>query len=86
MKKILLNWRYYIIFTLFTFGFLFTIASFGDPVKEMSLTSEMFLRLVYFGLGLGFFWVMAQCVKHWEANDEIPEFTKAGEEEDDEWE
>lgn len=79
MKKVLLNWRYYVITALFSLGMLFIMASCGDPVEQMSFAKETFLRLFYFAIGFGLFWVLGQCVKHWEANNEIPEFTKAGE-------
>lgn len=86
MKKVLLNWRYYVITVLFSLGMLFIMASCGDPVEQMSFAKETFLRLFYFAIGFGSFGLLGKCIKYWEAHNLIPEFTKAGKEADDEWE
>lgn len=83
--KALLNWRYYIIFVIFSIGMLFLMSSFGDTVEEMSITKEMFLRFLYFGISILAFYILKRIVDYWESRDEIPEMTNLAEEED-EWE
>ena len=43
--KILLNWRYYVLFALFSLGFLALMVVFGDPAENMSLLREEMIRL-----------------------------------------
>lgn len=82
--KALLNWRYYVIFVLFSIGIIALMASGGDPVEEMSLAKELFLHALYFGISMLSFYILKRVVDYWEARDLIPELTKLAEE--DEWE
>ncbi|MCX4285419.1 hypothetical protein [Duncaniella dubosii] len=85
--KILLNWRYYVLFALFSLGFLALMVVFGDPAENMSLLREEMIRLAAAAVSFVSFYILHLCVKYWESRDLIPEFTRAGEElEDDSWE
>lgn len=84
--KTLLNWRYYIIFAVFSTAILSMLAAFGNLVEEMSIAKEMFLRFLYFGLSILAFCILKRVIDYWESRGEIPAITKLAEEEDDEWE
>lgn len=87
MKRILLNWRYYVMFTLFSVGFVALMVVFGDPAEDMSFFREEMIRLCALCISAVAFYILYLCTRYWESKDLIPEFTRSGEELDDDlWE
>lgn len=77
--KVILNWRYYVIYGLIINGLLFTIFAFGDDNRTM--TEWLKLHLPLFGVGIGSFFAMGKLLKYWKSKDLIPEFNKECEDE-----
>lgn len=73
--KAILNWRYWIIALLFTIGIIAMGRAFGNEVEAMTDSEWLMQVAVSFGIGSGSFFALGKCIRHWEKNGDIPEFT-----------
>lgn len=74
--KAILNWRYWVIAILFSIGLIAIGCSFGEA-SETKSDSEWLLRVaISFSIGSGSFYALGRCIRYWERERKIPEFTK----------
>lgn len=73
MKKIVTNYRYYLIVVL---GLVCMLGIFGVPADDLPFADFVYILVSSKVIGLGAGWILARLVKRWEAKGTIPEITK----------
>ncbi|MBD5302292.1 MAG: hypothetical protein HDS16_04765 [Bacteroides sp.] len=71
--KILLNWRYYVMFVLLFVGIVSLLAVFGEDNRPV--VSWVIARGYYSLSAIGSFYTLRRLRVYWESQDKIPEFT-----------
>lgn len=74
--RTIFNWRYWVIAILFSIGIIAIGCAFGETTETMG-DNEWLLRVVIsFSIGAGSFLTLGRCIRYWEKEGKIPEFTK----------
>lgn len=72
MKKILANYRYYVLFVLMSIAML---GIFSVPIEDQPQANWIYCILSSKIIGIGAGWIAAKLTKRWEAKGRIPELT-----------
>ena len=73
MKKIITNYRYWLMLIVATVG---TIGIFSEPVDSLSPFAWLWTLITSKIVGFGAFYFFYRLVEHWEKRNAIPEFTQ----------
>lgn len=73
MKKIVTNYRYYIMAFL---GLVAMLGIFAVPANNLPAKDWIYVLVSSKVIGIGAGWILARLVKRWEAKGTIPEITK----------
>lgn len=78
MKKVFLNYRYYVMMVL---GFIVILNIFGVPDESLGLMKWMVSMLITKVIGFVVGYILIKLVAHWEKKNLVPELSKLIEEE-----
>lgn len=73
MKKIITNWRYYILAVLLTVG---VLAVLSTPADEAPFTTFIVAFVVSKAIGIDCLALLAHLIYNWEAKGKIPELSE----------
>lgn len=73
--NVILNWRYYVLFALFSIGIIGILAPSGEPTIDISMGEWIAAALTSIVIGFGALYAYRRCVKYWERENKIPELT-----------
>lgn len=72
MKKILTNYRYYVLFVLITLSIMGILAV---PIDDQQLSNWLFYNISSKVIGFGIGWIVYKLTKRWEKQGKIKELT-----------
>lgn len=73
MKKVFLNYRYYVMMII---GFVVILGVFSIPVENTSLIKWVCMLLVSKSIGFGSAYILYKIVNNWDSKNLVPELSK----------
>lgn len=73
MKKVFLNYRYYVMMII---GFVVILGVFSIPNENLPLMRWAWMLLVSKSIGLGAAYILYKIVNHWDSKNLVPELSK----------